>query len=60
MIQIIQLKTKNFWILFSIGIIAKDFKDKNGDNKGIRLIKKFVFNIYKLIKETSSEKEKDA
>ena len=43
---------------------SKDLKDKKGDNKGIRLIKKFVFKIYKLmkeiLKETSSEDQQDA
>ena len=43
---------------------SKDLKDKKSDNKGIRLIKKFVFKIYKLMKETlkeiSSEVEQDA
>ena len=33
---------------------------KVSDNKGIRLIKQFVFKIYKLMKETSIEVEKDA
>ena len=43
---------------------SKDLKDKKGDNKGIRLIKKFVFKIYKLmkefLKETSSKDQQDA
>ena len=39
---------------------SKDLKDKKGDNKGIRLIKKFVFKIYMLMKETCSEEEQDA
>ena len=30
---------------------SKYLKDKKGDNKGIRLIKKFVFKIYELMKE---------
>ena len=46
--------TKNKTLLDSIfyWYYSKDLKDKKGDNKGIRLIKKFVFNIYKLLKET--------
>ena len=42
----------------------KDSQAKKSDNKGIRLIKKYVFKLYKLmketLKETSSEKEQDA
>ena len=58
--------TKNKTLLESIfyWYYSKDLKDKKGDNKGIRLIKKFVFKIYKLmketLKETSSEDEQDA
>ena len=37
----------------------KDLKDKKSDNKGIRLIKKYVFKLYKLMKETSSKDEQD-
>ena len=49
--------TKNKTLLDSIfyWYYSKDIKDKKGDNKGIRLIKKFVFKIYKLMKETSKE-----
>ena len=39
---------------------SKDLQDKKRDNKGIRLIKQFVFKIYKLMKKTSSEEEQDA
>ena len=39
---------------------SKDSKNKKEDNKGIRLIKKFVFKIYKLMKGTSSDAELDA
>ena len=43
---------------------SKDLQAKKSDNKGIRLIKKYVFKIYKLMKETlkeaSSEDEQDA
>ena len=43
---------------------SKDLQAKKSDNKDIRLIKKYVFNIYKLMKETlkeaSSEDEQDA
>ena len=54
--------TKNKTLLDSIfyWYYSKDLKDKKGDNKGIRLIKKFVFKIYKLMEETSSEVEQDA
>ena len=58
--------TKNKTLLDSIfyWYYSKDLKDKKGDNKGIRLIKKFVFKIYKLmkeiLKETSSEDQQDA
>ena len=54
--------TKNKTLLDSIfyWYYSKDLKDKKGDNKGTRLIKKFVFKIYKLMKETASEVEKDA
>ena len=34
---------------------SKDLQAKKGDNKGIRLIKKYVFKIYKLMKETFKE-----
>ena len=54
--------TKNKTLLESIfyWYYSKDLSDKKGDNKGIRLIKKFVFKIYKLMKETCSEEEQDA
>ena len=54
--------TKNKTLLDSIfyWYYSKDLNDKKGDNKGVRLIEKFVFKIYKLMKETSSEEEKDA
>ena len=58
--------TKNKTLLDSIfyWYYSKDLKDKKGDNKGIRLIKKFAFKIYKLmkeiLKETSSEDQLDA
>ena len=50
--------TKNKTLLDSIfyWYYSKDVSDK----KGARLIKKFVFKIYKLMKETSSEEEQDA
>ena len=58
-----QHKIKHFWTMFSSGTI-KDLKYKKRDNKGIRLIKQYVFKIYKLmkgtLKETSSEDEQDA
>ena len=55
-----QLKIKHFWALFFYWYYSKELQDKKGDNKGIRLIKKFVFKINKLTKETSSEMEQDA
>ena len=58
-----QQEIKLFLTLFSIGIIARICKIKK-DNKGIRLIKQYVFKIYKLmketLKETSSEDKQDA
>jgi len=43
---------------------SKDLQYKKRDNKGIRLIKQYVFKIYKpmkgTLKETSSEDEQDA
>ena len=39
---------------------SKDLQAKRSDNKGIRLIKKYVLKIYKLMKETSLEDEQDA
>ena len=49
--------TKNKTLLDSIfyWYYSKDLQAKKSDNKGIRLIKKFVFKIYKLMKETSKE-----
>jgi hypothetical protein len=54
--------TKNKTLLESIfyWYYSKDLSNKKGDNKGVRLIKKFVFKIYKLMKETCSEEEQDA
>ena len=58
--------TKNKTLLDSIFCCyySKDLQAKKSDNKGIRLIKQYVFKIYKLmketLKETSSEKEQDA
>ena len=34
---------------------SKDLQVKKSDNKGIRLIKKYVFKLYKLMKETLKE-----
>ena len=53
--------TKNKTLLDSIfyWYYSKDLSDKKGDNKGVRLIKKFVFKIYKLMKETSAEEKQD-
>ena len=49
--------TKNKTLLDSIfyWYYSKDLQAKKSDNKGIRLIKKFVFKIYQLMKETSKE-----
>ena len=58
--------TKNKTLLDSIfyWYYSKDLQAKKKDNKGIRLIKQYVFKLYKLmkeiLKETSSEKEQDA
>ena len=54
--------TKNKTLLDSIfyWYYSKDLQAKKSGNKGIRLIKKFVFKIYKLMKETSIEVEQDA
>ena len=58
--------TKNKTLLESIfyWYYSKDLQAKKRDNKGIRLIKQYVFKLYKLmketLKETSSEKEQDA
>ena len=58
--------TKNKTLLDSIfyWYYSKDLQYKKRDNKGIRLIKQYVFKIYKLmkgtLKETSSEDEQDA
>ena len=53
--------TKNKTLFQSIfyWYYSKDLSDKKGDNKGVRLIKKFVFKIYKLMKETSAEEKQD-
>ena len=58
--------TKNKTLLDSIfyWYISKDLQSKKRDNKGIRLIKQYVFKLYKLmketLKETSSKNEQDA
>ena len=58
--------TKNKTLLDSIfyWYYSKDLQAKKKDNKDIRLIKQYVFKLYKLmnetLKETSSEKEQDA
>ena len=58
--------TKNKTLLDSIfyWYYSKDLQDKKRDNKGIRLIKQYVFKIYKLmkgtLKETTLEDEQDA
>ena len=46
--------TKNKTLFYSIFYCyySKDLQAKKSDNKGIRLIKKYVFKLYKLIKET--------
>ena len=54
--------TKNKTLLDSIfyWYYSKNLDAKKKDNKGIRLIKLFVFKIYKLMKGTSSKEEQDA
>ena len=58
--------TKNKTLLDSIfyWYYSKDLQAKQRDNKGIRLIKQYVFKLYKLmketLKETSSKDEQDA
>ena len=58
--------TKNKTLFESIfyWYYSKDLTNKKRDNKGIRLIKQYVFKIYKLmketLKETSSEDKQDA
>ena len=39
---------------------SKDLQAKKSVNKGIRIIKLYVFKLYKLMKETSSKDEQDA
>ena len=58
----LDIATKNKTLLDSIfyWYYSKDLQAKKSDNKGIRLIKKFVFKIYELMKETSSVDEQDA
>ena len=57
--------TKNKTLIDSIiyWYYSKDLQAKKNDNKGIRLIKKYVFKIYKLmkeiLKEISSEDQQD-
>ena len=53
--------TKNKTFLDSIfyWYYIKDLQYKKKDNKGIRLIKQYVFKIYKLMRVTSSEEEQD-
>ena len=53
-----------FWVRVPAGLsflLNKDLQAKKSDNKGIRLIKKYVFKLYKLrketLKETSSEED---
>ena len=58
--------TKNKTLMDSIfyWYYSKDLQAKKKDNKGIRLIQKYVFKLYKLmkekLKETSSKDEQDA
>ena len=53
--------TKNKTLLDSIFYLfySKYLNDKKSENKGVRLIKKLLFKVYKLMKETSSEEEKN-
>ena len=65
-LNVLDNATKNKTLLDSIfyWYYSKDLQYKKRDNKGIRLIKQYVFKIYKLmkgtLKETSSEDEQDA
>jgi len=58
--------TKNKTLLDSIfyWYYSKDLHAKKRDNKGIRLIKQYVFKLYKImketLKETSSKDEQEA
>ena len=54
--------TKNKTLLDSIFYwhYSKDLQAKKKDNKGIRLIKKYVFKLYIMKETSSSEKEQDA
>ena len=56
-------KNKTFLEYIFYWYYSKDLHAKKSDNKGIRLIKKYVFKLYKLmketLKETSSKDEKD-
>ena len=58
--------SKNKTLLDSIfyWYYSKDIQAKKSDNKGMRLIKTYVFKLYKLmketLKETSSKDEQDA
>ena len=58
--------TKNKTLIDSIfyWYYSKDLQAKKSDNKGIRLIKQYVFKLYMLMnetsKETSSKDEQDA
>ena len=53
--------TKNKTPFFSIfySHYRKDLKGKKKDSKGIRLLKQYVFKIYKLMKRTYSKDEQD-
>ena len=53
----LDIATKNKTLLDYIfyWYYRKDLQAKKRDNKGIRLIKKYAFKIYKLMKETLKE-----
>ena len=48
-----------FGLYFQL-VFSQSLNSLKKDNKGIRLIKQYVFNIYKLMKGTSSEDEQKA
>ena len=64
--QLVERKALNLVVVGSSPTVGGEIfsKDKKRDNKGIRLIKQYVFKIYKLmketLKETSSEDKQDA
>ena len=62
LLNVLDNATKNKTLLDSIfyWYYSKDLQYKKRDNKGIRLIRQYVFKIYKLMKGTSLEDEQEA